>query len=143
MPTGILKKTSSQKPVGRIQGQGGDRRRQRRSNVAEFAKRFDLHANHITQWKSQLPKPDAGIFDAGSPPPDQGPDGKELHAKIGQLARENNLLERALGRRQDASARASSIAHTPWPSSVNLIGSRFPKDPCTTPERRSRTAARD
>jgi len=36
---------------------------------------------------------------------DQAPDIKELHAKIGQLALENDFLERALGRIDDASAR--------------------------------------
>ena len=47
----------------------------------------------------------AGVFDAGSAKPNQALDIKELHAKIGQLALENDFLERALGRIDDASAR--------------------------------------
>jgi transposase len=73
--------------------------------IAELAKRFDLHPNQITQWKTQLLKSAAGIFDAGSAKPDQGPDIKELRAKIDQLALENDFLERAFGRGDDASAR--------------------------------------
>ena len=73
--------------------------------VAELAKRFDVHPNQITQWKTQLLESAAGIFDAGSVKADQGPDIKDLHAKIGQLALENDFLERALGRVDDASAR--------------------------------------
>jgi len=36
---------------------------------------------------------------------DQGPDVKDLHAKIGQLSMENDFLSSALGRIGDASAK--------------------------------------
>ena len=72
--------------------------------VAELAKRFDLHPNLITQWKTQLLEHAATVFDGGKPS-SEGPDIKELHAKIGQLALENDFLERALGRIGDASAK--------------------------------------
>ena len=72
--------------------------------VAELAKRFDLHPNLITQWKTQLLEHAAAAIDGGKPS-SEGPDIKELHAKIGQLALENDFLERALGRIGDASAK--------------------------------------
>jgi len=37
--------------------------------------------------------------------PDQGPNVKDLHAKIGQLSMENDFLSSALGRIGDASAK--------------------------------------
>jgi len=72
--------------------------------VAELAKRFDVHPNSIVQWKSQLLDRAGEVFGAGALK-EQGPDVKELHAKIGQLALENDFLERALGRVDGPSAK--------------------------------------
>ena len=66
--------------------------------IAELAKRFDLHANQITQWKTQLLEQASTVFNGGKPAADAEPNIQELHAKIGQLTLENDFLEKALGR---------------------------------------------
>src|ERR1700726_1613559 len=67
--------------------------------LAELAQQFEVHPNQITDWKKQLQERVAEVFEPGktravTPPVDV----KVLHAKIGQLALENDLLEGALGK---------------------------------------------
>ena len=61
--------------------------------ITELAQKFDVHPNQITQWKGQLLEQASTVFEQGAaakePPVD-------LHAKIGELALENDFLERAL-----------------------------------------------
>ena len=64
--------------------------------LAELAQQHDVHPNQITDWKNQLLVRAADVF-GGEPRPDElTVDLKVLHAKIGQLALENELLEGAL-----------------------------------------------
>jgi transposase len=63
--------------------------------LAELCKEFELHPTQIVDWKRQLLEGAADVFGGGaaaSAPVDLVP----LHAKIGQLALENDFLERAL-----------------------------------------------
>src|SRR5258707_15821453 len=65
--------------------------------LTELAELFDAHPNQITSWKAQLEDGAADVFGPGggkgAAPP--AVDVKSLHAKIGELTRENRCLEGA------------------------------------------------
>ena len=65
--------------------------------LSELAKAYDVHPNQIVDWKNQLLERAASVFDADSAAA-PAVDLKELHAKIGQLALENDFLAGALGK---------------------------------------------
>ena len=62
--------------------------------LAELAEQFSVHPTQITEWKQQLLTRAADVF-GGTKPTADTPDLKTLHAKIGQLALENDFLEGA------------------------------------------------
>jgi transposase-like protein len=68
------------------------------ATLAELAKRFDVHPGQVTAWKDQLLAGATSVFAEGGRALDPPVDVKTLHAKIGELALENDFLERALGK---------------------------------------------
>jgi transposase-like protein len=66
--------------------------------LSELASQYDVHPNQITQWKTQLLERAAEVFGAGKGPAAPPVDLKALHAKIGELALENDFLEGALSK---------------------------------------------
>ncbi len=73
--------------------------------ITELAQKFDVHANQIIQWKTQMLERAADVFETGSSPGAPPVDIKRLHAKIGELTLENDFLEGALTKAGMLSAR--------------------------------------
>ena len=67
--------------------------------MAEMVKKFDVHANQITEWKKQLLDGAAEVFGKGTKAAEDTQETVQaLHAKIGQLTMENDFLEHGLER---------------------------------------------
>jgi transposase len=81
------------------------------TTLSELAEQFDVHANQITQWKSQLLEGAVGVFggEAKAEPAAAAVDLKTLHAKIGALTLENDFLEGALTKAGVPADRSSSV----------------------------------
>src|ERR1700722_14116929 len=67
--------------------------------IAQLAAHFDVHANQITSWKTQLLENAGGISGVGAVQSVTDRERiRELHAKFGELTVERDFLDSALGR---------------------------------------------
>jgi transposase len=67
--------------------------------IQEIAAKHQVHPNQVSQWKRQAVEGMADVFARGGKPTDASEaDVKELHAKIGRLAVENDFLAQGLKR---------------------------------------------
>jgi transposase-like protein len=68
--------------------------------LAELAQQFAVHPNQVTAWKAHLVETASGLFGPGGGASEATPtvDVKTLHAKIGELTLENDLLSGALSK---------------------------------------------
>jgi len=68
--------------------------------LADLAQQYDVHPNQIATWKAALVDGAAGVFGSGTAGLEAAPavDLKVLHAKIGELALENDFLAGALSK---------------------------------------------
>ena len=67
--------------------------------MAELVKKFDVHANQVTEWKKQLLSSAPEVFESTTNSKEESEEEVQaLRAKIGQLTMENDFLERGLER---------------------------------------------
>jgi len=67
--------------------------------MAEIMKKFDVHANQVTDWKKQLLSSAPEVFGRTTSNKEESEEEVQvLHTKIGQLTMENDFLERGLER---------------------------------------------
>ena len=88
--------TSTPEPHSGVQGEGRLAALKGDKTLAELAQQLDVHANQITQWKSQLLEGAAAVFGEAKKQETAKVDVPRLHAKIGELSQENDFLESAL-----------------------------------------------
>lgn len=70
-----------------------------KKTLIEMAEDFDVHPNQIKKWRDQLLEGAIGVFgDRPTAEAEPAIDLKTLHAKIGELALENDFLSGALGK---------------------------------------------
>jgi transposase-like protein len=84
--------------------------------LAELATQFGVHPTQITEWKQRLLARAVDVFGGTTKATSDAPDLKVLHAKIGQLALENDFLEGALIKAGLLSAKRLSTepTHSRW-----------------------------
>ena len=68
------------------------------ATLTELAQRFDIHAHQMSTWHERLLAGAADVLALGGQPAAPPVDVTALHAKIGAIALENDLLERALAK---------------------------------------------
>jgi transposase-like protein len=67
--------------------------------LADLAEQFDLHPNQIQDWKKRLVEGADGVFGENAVEAQHNEkEVEKLHAKIGQLAMENDFLAKFAGR---------------------------------------------
>lgn len=67
--------------------------------MADLIKKYDVHANQITDWKKQLLSGAVDVFGKGAQKAEDSEAAfAELHAKIGRLTMESDFLAQGLER---------------------------------------------
>ena len=67
-----------------------------RETLAELSKRFEVHANIISQWKQEFLERGSEIFEKEPQIKTDESEKEKLYAKIGQLEMERDFLKKKL-----------------------------------------------
>lgn len=71
---------------------------QERETIQEIGKKYDLHPNQISTWKSQFLSSANSVFEKGIEKDDSEKEKTELYKKVGQLQMEVDFLKKVLGK---------------------------------------------
>ncbi|HNV82297.1 MAG: transposase [Tenuifilaceae bacterium] len=71
---------------------------QERETVQEIGKKYELHPNQISTWKSQFLANASSVFEKGVSKSDDEREKDALFKKVGQLQLENDFLKKVLGK---------------------------------------------
>lgn len=71
---------------------------QERETIQEIGKKYEIHPNQISTWKSQFLSNANSIFEKGVTKTDGEKEKDELFKKVGQLQIENDFLKKVLGK---------------------------------------------
>lgn len=67
-----------------------------RETLAELSKRFEVHAQIISNWKREFLKKAETVFEKNYPESNNNEDMEKLYTKIGQLEVEKDFLKKNL-----------------------------------------------
>jgi transposase len=71
---------------------------QERESIQELGKKYDLHPNQISTWKSQFISGATSVFEKGIIKNDDEKEKTDLYKKVGQLQMEVDFLKKVLGK---------------------------------------------
>jgi transposase len=71
---------------------------QERESIQELGKKYELHPNQISTWKSQFISGATSVFEKGVNKNDDEKEKTELFKKVGQLQMEVDFLKKVLGK---------------------------------------------
>ena len=71
---------------------------QERETIQEIGKKYDLHPNQISTWKSQFLSTANTVFEKGVEKNDDEKEKTDLYKKVGQLQMEVDFLKKVLGK---------------------------------------------
>ena len=71
---------------------------QERETIQEIGKKYSIHPNKISTWKTKFLSGASSIFEKGSGKDDTEKEKAELFKKVGQLQMEVDFLKKVLGK---------------------------------------------
>lgn len=71
---------------------------QERETIQEIGKKYEIHPNQISTWKSQFLANANSVFEKGISKTEDDREKDELFKKVGQLQVENDFLKKVLGK---------------------------------------------
>jgi transposase len=71
---------------------------QERESIQEIGKKYGIHPNQISTWKTQFLSKASEIFEKGNASRDPEKEKSELFKKVGQLQMEVDFLKKVLGK---------------------------------------------